>query len=66
MRLLVAEEVAEMLRVRPATVLDWARRGAIPHLRVGRSVRFSEPELRRWIAAQHGVSEGETEGLPHG
>ncbi len=52
MRLLVAEEVAEMLRVEPDTVREWARQGQVPHVRIGRSVRFSEPELRRWIGVQ--------------
>lgn len=50
MRLLVAEEVAAMLRVEPATVRQWARDGTVPHVRIGRSIRFSEPELERWIA----------------
>lgn len=52
MRLLVASEVAALLRVEPATVLEWARRDQIPHVRIGRSVRFSEPELERWIERQ--------------
>jgi len=51
-RLLVAEEVAAMLRVEPATVLEWARAGTLPHVRLGRSVRFSEPELQAWIRGQ--------------
>lgn len=49
MRLLRAEDVAPMLQVEPATVREWARRDQIPHVRIGRSVRFSEPELERWI-----------------
>lgn len=53
MRLLVASEVADMLRVEPDTVLEWARAGTIPHVRLGRSVRFSQPELERWVAALH-------------
>lgn len=52
MRLLVASEVAAILRVEPATVLEWARRGDLPHVKLGRSVRFSEPELERWIERQ--------------
>lgn len=41
-----------MLRVEPATVLEWARAGTLPHVRLGRSVRFSEPELQAWIRGQ--------------
>lgn len=41
-----------MLRVQEATVLEWCRRGELPHIRLGRSIRFSEPELERWISGQ--------------
>ena len=37
-----AEEIAEVLKVDPKTVLNWARDGIIPEaFRVGRTVRFS-------------------------
>lgn len=41
-----------MLQVEPATVREWARAGTIPHVRIGRSVRFDESALERWITAQ--------------
>ncbi|MGI8622682.1 MAG: helix-turn-helix domain-containing protein [Solirubrobacteraceae bacterium] len=47
-----AEDVAPMLQVEPATVREWARAGTIPHVRIGRSVRFDESALERWITAQ--------------
>lgn len=41
-----------MLGVQTATVREWARQGAIPHVRLGRTIRFSLPQLERWIDAQ--------------
>ena len=40
--LYTAEEIAEVLKVDPKTVLNWAKAGIIPEaFRVGRTVRFS-------------------------
>lgn len=50
-RLLTAEEVAAMLRVTKAWVYAETRRGDLPHVRLGRYVRYREPALRRWIEA---------------
>ncbi len=55
-RLLVAEEVAEMLRVSKDRVYELVRTGQIPHLRMGRQVRFSEQVLRDWISRGGRVS----------
>ncbi len=52
MRLLTCEEVAPMLGVQPATVREWVRAGTIPHVRIGRSIRFSEPALEAWVERQ--------------
>ena len=44
--LLTAEELAAKLRVRPATVRDWARRGRIPTVRLTRkTVRYRLPAV---------------------
>ncbi len=43
-----ARDLATMLRVRPATILAWARRGWIPCLRAGRRpVLFDLAEVER-------------------
>ena len=43
---LTAKELAERLRVTPATVLTWHRRGWIPSLQAGRRpVLFDEPAV---------------------
>lgn len=50
MKLLLAQEVAEILKIPLASVYDLARRKLIPSVRVGRLVRFEEDALRSWIA----------------
>jgi excisionase family DNA binding protein len=51
MRLLDVEEVASVLGVGRWRVYELARAGVVPHVRLGRSVRFSEDLLRAWIEA---------------
>jgi excisionase family DNA binding protein len=46
---LTAEEVADMLRVTPAWVYAESRRHRIPHIRLGRYIRFRREALLRWI-----------------
>lgn len=50
MKLLLAQQVAEILKIPLASVYDLARRKLIPSVRVGRLVRFEEDTLRAWIA----------------
>ena len=51
-RLLTAREVAELLGVSPATVLDWHQAGRIPSYRLpSGAVRFRASELEQWLAA---------------
>jgi excisionase family DNA binding protein len=46
---MLAPEVAELLRVPPSTVYDLARRGALPGHRVGRTWRFIRREVETWL-----------------
>lgn len=48
-RMLVAREVAPILRVSVWQVYVMARTGQLPVLHVGRAVRFPEAELLEWI-----------------
>jgi excisionase family DNA binding protein len=43
--LLTAEEVAELLQLRPSTVQDYARRGIIPSFKLGRFRRFVRADV---------------------
>jgi excisionase family DNA binding protein len=48
-RLLIAEEVAGILRVSKDRVYELARSGVIPCVRLGRQIRFSNTALNDWI-----------------
>lgn len=49
-RLLTAEDVAELLRLPVSTIYDLARTGRLPHLRIGRALRFSRCDLEVHLA----------------
>lgn len=48
-RLLTAEEVAELLSVPKSWPLQEARAGRIPHVRLGRYVRFQREAILAWV-----------------
>ena len=48
-RLLTADEVADMLRVDKSWVYAATRSGRIPHIRLGRYVRFNEDAVTEWM-----------------
>jgi len=48
-RLLTGDEAAVLLRVRKSTVMDLARRGVVPSVRIGRAVRFVEADLVAYV-----------------
>ena len=48
--LLTAQEAAELLAVPPTWVLAEARCGRLPHVRLGRYVRFQQASLEAWLA----------------
>ena len=48
-RLLTAAELAERLSVPAGWPLEQARAGTIPHVRLGRYVRFEWSEIEAWL-----------------
>jgi excisionase family DNA binding protein len=48
-KLLTAEQVAEMLGVTTDWVWAQARKGVIPHIRLGRNRRFREDAVENWL-----------------
>lgn len=51
-RLLTAKELADHLgSVSPQRIYRLTREGVIPHIRLGRAVRFSAESVAEWIAA---------------
>ena len=50
--LLDAKQAAELLNVPPSWILAEARANRIPHVRLGRYVRFDAVELAAWCKTQ--------------
>jgi excisionase family DNA binding protein len=50
-RLLTAEDVAEIIGMRVDYVYALSRRGQIPHLRFGRTLRFRAEAIEAWLGA---------------
>jgi excisionase family DNA binding protein len=55
--LLTLEEAAAFLKVSKSWIYERTRRGAIPHLKLGKYLRFPMADLLLWLAAQ-GQSSG--------
>jgi excisionase family DNA binding protein len=51
-RLLTADEIAELLSVPPTWVREQTRTGTIPHVRLGRYVRFEREAVVAWLEEQ--------------
>jgi excisionase family DNA binding protein len=49
---LTAHEVAALLKVKPSWVYREARAARIPHVRLGRYVRFDAASIAAWAAAR--------------
>ena len=52
--LVTAKGAGEILGVQISTVYAWVEQGRLPHVRLGRAVRFDPEALRRWIE-EHSV-----------
>jgi excisionase family DNA binding protein len=57
-RLLTADEVADLLRVKTGWIYSQTRAGRIPHLRLGRYVRYRESAVLAWMEALEAASIG--------
>lgn len=47
--LLTAEEAARLLHVPKSTLYELVRSRHLPHIRVGRSLRFTRGQLGEWV-----------------
>ena len=56
--LLDAAAAAELLSVKPSWVYDAARSGSVPHIRIGRHVRFLRSDLEKWVLTRRVVRRG--------
>ena len=58
-RLLNAQEIADLLGVKKSTIYQWTHQGFIPHVKIGKLVRFKVNTVVNW------VNERETKGRKH-
>jgi excisionase family DNA binding protein len=49
--LLNADEAAQLLHVPRSTLYELVRSRHLPHVRVGRGLRFTRPDLAAWVQA---------------
>jgi excisionase family DNA binding protein len=47
--LLDTKQVAEWLNVKETTIRKWTHYGFIPHIKIGRCVRFQERDIEKWL-----------------
>ena len=50
--LLDATRAAELLSVRPSWIYESVRSGRLPHLKLGRHIRFLRSDLEAWVLDQ--------------
>src|ERR1022692_1631850 len=48
-RILTKNQAAELLNITTRTVDEWMKRGLLPYLKIGRTVRFKEDDLMRHL-----------------
>ena len=51
-KLLSYSQAAEILGIHAGTLRRWVANVRIPHLKIGRTVRFDHDELTQWIRSQ--------------
>jgi excisionase family DNA binding protein len=50
--LLRPEDVASLLGVRRSSIYEYVRAGRLPHVKIGRHLRFLRSDLERWVLHQ--------------
>ena len=48
-RLLTPKQLSELLQVDQSTVYKWSHMEFIPHIKMGRAIRFVEREVEAWL-----------------
>ncbi len=48
-KLLTPQQIAELIGVKRSTIYQWTHQGFIPHVKLGRLVRFSETAVMKWV-----------------
>jgi excisionase family DNA binding protein len=67
-RLLSADEVAEVLGVKPKTIFSWVAQNRIPYIKLGEGrkslVKFSPKRLKKWLEERAHEPEPEVPKIP--
>ncbi len=50
MKIFLADEIAQILRVPKGRVYELVRQGKLPAVRIGRQVRFREDAVEAWLS----------------
>lgn len=50
--LLDATDAARLLSVRPSWIYEAVRTGRLPHLKIGRHIRFLRSDLENWVLSK--------------
>jgi excisionase family DNA binding protein len=48
-KLVDISQLSEILSVKKKTIYDWTHKRKIPHVKMGRLVRFDPNDIERWI-----------------
>jgi len=51
-KLLTIDELAKVLSVKKSTIYQWVHLGLIPHIKVGRLLRFKEGNIQKWLISR--------------
>ena len=49
MRLLNAQEMADFIGVKQSTIYQWTHQDYIPHVKLGKLVRFKVEDIEKWL-----------------
>ncbi len=52
-KLLTAKQLSESLQVNISTIYLWTHTQFVPHYKLGKSVRFRESEVQKWLNQRH-------------
>jgi excisionase family DNA binding protein len=47
--LLTIDELSRLLKIKKSTIYHWTSAGFVPHIKVGRFVRFRVSEIEQWL-----------------
>ena len=48
-RLLTIKQLSESLQVKESTLYYWVHIGFVPHIKLGKCVRFRDADIMKWI-----------------